>query len=62
MARIILKNSKIILLDEATSALDRKNQKDIQNAINMISKDKVIITVAHRLKTIMNFDVIFAIK
>ncbi len=62
MARIILKNSKIILLDEATSALDRKNQKDIQNAINTISKDKVIITVAHRLKTIMNFDVIFAIK
>ncbi len=62
MARIILKNSKIILLDEATSALDRKNQKDIQNAINMISKDKVIITVAHRLKTIMNFDVILALK
>ncbi len=62
MARIILKNSKIILLDEATSALDRKNQKDIQNAINMISKDKVIITVAHRLRTIMDFDVIFAIK
>ncbi len=62
MARIILKNSKIILLDEATSALDRKNQKDIQNAINMISKDKLIITIAHRLKTIMDFDAIFSLK
>ena len=62
MARIILKNSKIILLDEATSALDRKNQKDIQNSIKIISENKVIITVAHRLRTIMDFDVIFSIK
>jgi ATP-binding cassette subfamily B protein IrtB len=42
--------------------LDRKNEKDIQEAINKISKGKVLITVAHRIKTIKDFDIIFVIN
>jgi ATP-binding cassette subfamily B protein len=56
LARAILKNPEILLLDEATSALDYKNEKLIQEAINNVSKNKITITVAHRLSTVVNSD------
>jgi ABC-type multidrug transport system fused ATPase/permease subunit len=56
IARALLKNPPILLLDEATSALDRTNEKLIQQTITKISSEKVSITVAHRLRTIMECD------
>jgi ATP-binding cassette, subfamily B (MDR/TAP), member 1 len=49
------------LLDEATSALDRKNEKLIQNTLNEISQGLTTVTVAHRVKTIMNSDIVYVI-
>ncbi len=54
IARALLKNPPILLLDQATSALDRRNQKYIQQNLTKFSSEKITITVAHRLKTIMN--------
>ena len=56
IARALLKDPKILLLDEATSALDRRNERLIQNTLNKIAQDKISITIAHRVKTIMNCD------
>ena len=61
IARALLKNPKILLLDEATSALDRRNEKLIQNTLNRIAEQKITITIAHRVKTIMNCDQIFVL-
>ena len=59
IARALLKQSKILLFDEATSALDNVTQKEIQEAIDNISKDYTIIIIAHRLSTIINSNKIF---
>jgi ATP-binding cassette subfamily B (MDR/TAP) protein 1 len=59
IARAILKNPPILLLDEATSALDRKNEILIQTTLDKISSDRTSISIAHRIKTIMNSDQIF---
>jgi ATP-binding cassette subfamily B (MDR/TAP) protein 1 len=62
IARALLKNSKILLLDEATSALDRPNEKNIQNTLNKIAEEKMTVTIAHRVKTIMSCEKIFVIE
>jgi ATP-binding cassette subfamily B (MDR/TAP) protein 1 len=62
IARAILKNPKILLLDEATSALDRKNEMLIQNTLDNIVNGRTTISIAHRVKTIMNSDQIFVMK
>lgn len=59
IARAILKNPPILLLDEATSALDRKNEILIQNTLDSITSGRTTISIAHRIKTIMNSDQIF---
>ena len=58
IARALLYKPSILLLDEATSALDSKSEKEVQNAIDNITKDgkQTIITIAHRLSTIKNCD------
>ena len=56
-----MKQPKILLLDEATSALDRKNEKLIQHTLNEISQGLTTVTVAHRVKTIMNSDIVYVI-
>lgn len=58
---MLLKNPSILLLDESTSALDRVNEMAIQKTLEQISQDRTTITIAHRLTTIQNSDVIFVI-
>ena len=56
IARAILKNTPILLLDEPTSSLDAKNEILVQKAISNLVKDKTVVMIAHRLKTIKNAD------
>lgn len=56
IARVFLKNPKIIILDEATSALDNYTERVIQSSLEELTKDKTTIVVAHRLSTIRNAD------
>ncbi|KAG0344850.1 Homocysteine S-methyltransferase 1 [Podila humilis] len=62
IARTILKNPAILLLDEATSALDTQTEREIQNSIESISKDRTTLMIAHRLSTIVDADEILVIQ
>ena len=62
IARALLKKSSIILLDEATSSLDSETEKKIQDAINVLTKNKTTIVIAHRLSTVLNADNIFVVE
>ncbi len=61
IARAMLKKSQIILLDEATSSLDAITENKIQQAINLLTKNRTTIVIAHRLSTILNSDRIYVI-
>lgn len=56
IARMILKNAPILILDEAMAAVDSENERLISEAIDDLSKDKTIITIAHHLNTIRDSD------
>ena len=58
IARAILKNPPILILDEATSALDTESEKQVQEALDNLMKNRTTLVVAHRLSTIKNADVI----
>lgn len=61
IARVFLKNPKIMILDEATSALDNVTEREIQESLEKLSKGRTNIIVAHRLSTIKNADEIILI-
>lgn len=61
IARAIMKDSPIIILDEATANVDPENEKDLMSAIDELTKNKTIIMIAHRLKTVRNADRIVVI-
>ena len=61
IARIFLKDPKILILDEATSALDNESERHIQKSLEALSKNRTCITIAHRLSTIRNADEIIVI-
>ncbi|HEX9322166.1 MAG TPA: ABC transporter ATP-binding protein/permease [Xanthobacteraceae bacterium] len=61
IARTILKGPPILLLDEATSALDSHTEKDIQDALDRVSKSRTTLVIAHRLSTIVAADEIIVL-
>ena len=61
IARAMIKKSSIILLDEATSSLDSQTEEKIQDAINILTKNKTTIVIAHRLTTILNSNKIYVV-
>ena len=61
IARAILKDTPIIILDEATSSVDPENEAELQQAIEKLTKDKTVIIIAHRLKTVRNAQQIIVI-
>ena len=61
IARTILKSPPILLLDEATSALDSFTEREIQSALDRVSKGRTTLVIAHRLSTIINVDEILVL-
>ena len=61
IARAFLKNAPILLLDEATSSLDTESEHLVQNAINILMKNRTTLVIAHRLSTIINSDQIIVL-
>lgn len=61
IARAIMKDAPIIILDEATANVDPENEKELMAAVQALTKEKTILMIAHRLKTIRNADQIFVI-
>jgi len=62
IARCILKDSPIVILDEATASVDADNERAIQEAISELCKDKTLLVIAHRLRTIRDADQILVVS
>ncbi len=61
IARAIMKDAPIIILDEATANVDPENERELMLAIKELTKEKTILMIAHRLKTVRNADRIYVI-
>jgi ATP-binding cassette subfamily B protein len=62
IARVLLKDPKILILDEATSSLDSENEALIQAAFDRVMRGRTSLVIAHRLSTILSADVIFVVE
>ncbi len=62
IARTILKSPPILILDEATSALDTRTEQEIQAALDLVSKNRTTLVIAHRLSTVVGADEIIVLK
>jgi subfamily B ATP-binding cassette protein MsbA len=62
IARALLKNAPILILDEATSSLDTESEREVQQALENLMKNRTTIVIAHRLSTIKNADRIIVIQ
>lgn len=62
IARTILKGPRILLFDEATSALDTHTEREIQSALQLVSKDRTTLVIAHRLSTVIDADEIIVLS
>ena len=62
IARAFLKNSPIILLDEATASLDVENETLIQAALSRLIKDKTVLVIAHRMRTVSGADKVIVLS
>jgi len=56
IARAILKDAPIVLLDEATASVDAENEREIRSSIAKLTTSKTVVTIAHRLETVMSAD------
>ncbi len=61
IARAIMKDAPVIILDEATANVDPENEKELVEAIEALTKEKTILMIAHRLKTVRNADQILVV-
>ena len=61
IARAIMKDAPIVILDEATANVDPENEKELMEAVDALTKEKTIIMIAHRLKTVRHADQIIVI-
>ena len=62
IARVLLKDPRVLILDEATSALDSISERVVQQALDAASRGRTTIAIAHRLSTIVSADVIFVVE
>ena len=62
IARVVLRDPRILILDEATSALDTASERQVQAALEPLMRGRTTIAIAHRLSTIMSADVIFVVN
>lgn len=62
IARALLKDAPIVLLDEATASLDVENETQIQKAISKLVKDKTVLIIAHRMRTVAGADKLIVLK
>ncbi len=62
IARTLLKNPPILLLDEATSSLDTETERDIQESLRRMGEGRTVITIAHRLSTVVESDLIVVLE
>jgi ATP-binding cassette subfamily B protein len=62
LARVLLKDPRILILDEATSQLDSHNEAMIQSALERVKRNRTSLVIAHRLSTIVSADVIFVVE
>src|SRR5206468_4516105 len=61
IARVLLKDPRVLILDEATSALDTNSERLVQSALEPLMEERTTIAIAHRLSTILSADVIFVL-
>jgi ATP-binding cassette subfamily B protein len=61
IARVLLKDPRILILDEATSSLDYENEAAIQKALDVVMRGRTSLVIAHRLSTVLTADIIFVV-
>jgi subfamily B ATP-binding cassette protein MsbA len=62
IARVFLKNPRILILDEATSALDAESEYYVQEALNGLMQNRTTLIIAHRLATVKDVDIILIVE
>lgn len=62
IARAILKNAPILILDEATASIDPDSEEQIQEALGVLAQGKTLIVIAHRIRTVMDFEQIIVLR